>query len=182
MIPLHETTSSRTLVLMRHAKAEVGSGVMSDRLRPLTPAGRNTASAAGRRLGSDGLTPDLLIVSAAVRTRQTAERVIAGLASNSVVTVPDDQLYSATVEDLLNAIRRHCEQAEDPRIVLVIGHEPTISASVRFLASEESDPAAIAAVRIGMSTASYAVLTMSSSWASLGKNHAVVETVVSNRE
>jgi phosphohistidine phosphatase SixA len=59
------------LILMRHAEA-VGSALSGlDRDRPLSPYGRLEASAVGRALAARGLKPDLALVSAATRTRQT---------------------------------------------------------------------------------------------------------------
>ena len=54
-------TSPRTLVLMRHAKAE--GHASADELRVLAPSGRRQATAAGAAMAADGLRFDAALVS-----------------------------------------------------------------------------------------------------------------------
>ena len=71
--PTPLTPSGRTLVLMRHAKAESSpSGpIGGDIGRRLTERGRDDAAAAGRWLAEIGCVPDHALVSAAERTQET---------------------------------------------------------------------------------------------------------------
>ncbi len=71
--------TERTLVLLRHAKAETTLGVASDADRPLSSRGYADATAAGIWLGTEGLRPELVICSPARRTRQTWQAVAAAL-------------------------------------------------------------------------------------------------------
>src|SRR3954470_23041415 len=60
----------RTLVLLRHAKAETPGG-KPDFDRSLTEAGRADARAAGAWLAERGLHPQVVFCSASERTRET---------------------------------------------------------------------------------------------------------------
>ena len=71
---------TRTLVLLRHAKAEAaGSDAPDDAERPLTARGHADAAAAGAWLARHGLLPDVVICSPARRTRQTWHGVALGM-------------------------------------------------------------------------------------------------------
>ena len=66
------TNKSRRLTLIRHANAEQDSDVR-DFERPLSRKGQNEALEMARRFQERGLIPDLILASAATRTRETAE-------------------------------------------------------------------------------------------------------------
>ena len=65
----------KRLTLMRHAEARWKDAGLSDLERPLNRRGTAAAEAMARRLLELQLLPDLLLVSPAVRTRQTADIV-----------------------------------------------------------------------------------------------------------
>ena len=69
-------SESRTIIVMRHAKAEQGGP--SDFERQLTDRGMADAAAAGTWLAERGVVPDHALVSAAVRTQQTWEALADG--------------------------------------------------------------------------------------------------------
>jgi phosphohistidine phosphatase len=121
----------RQLWILRHAKAaDEGPRGRGDRDRALTDRGRHDASALGARLNAAGprldtpglVVPDLALCSAAVRTTETAELVLAGLGDR----VPLDAyrtLYEAGSGTALNLVR---EVDEHARSVMVVGHNPTM--------------------------------------------------------
>jgi phosphohistidine phosphatase len=115
---------SRTLVLLRHAKADRPVG-LSDTDRPLTDRGHADAAAAGAWLVNHGYVPDLVLCSPARRTRQTWHSVAVALAAaGSPVVRYERSLYEGSPADLVKLV-----QSVEPefRTVLVIGHNPTIS-------------------------------------------------------
>lgn len=114
----------RTLVLLRHAKADRPAGV-ADPDRPLTTRGHADAAAAGAWLFRNGLRPELVICSPAKRTRQTWHGVAVALAAGEAPAVDYDQdLYDGGVAELLAQVRK----ADDAvRTILLIGHNPSIS-------------------------------------------------------
>ena len=146
----------RRLVLLRHAKAEPGRGVVVDDRRPLALNGRKQAGRVGMALTAAGLVPDLALVSSALRTRQTWDLASAHLDGASGIELQvRDELYEASVGDVLDLLR---EVPPAMGTVLVICHEPTMAATASYLAAEGSDDAALAQVRVGVPTATYSVL------------------------
>ncbi len=122
----------RYLWILRHAKAAPGpiSGG-PDRDRPLTERGRRDATALGRRIATgepplgpaSGIAPpSVALCSAATRTRETAELVLAACEP----PVPLDafrSLYEAEPETVLTYVR---EVDEGAPAALVVGHNPTM--------------------------------------------------------
>lgn len=72
--------SQRSLVLLRHAKAEQPTSA-PDAERPLTARGHADAAAAGAWLGHGGYLPSVVVCSPAKRTRQTWHDVALGMAA-----------------------------------------------------------------------------------------------------
>src|ERR671920_1227598 len=101
----HGETVGRRLVLLRHAKAEPGGDGVGDAERPLALKGRTQASRVGTALRAAGLQPDLALVSSALRTRQTWELARAHLDHADVRTQVRDELYEASVGDVLDLLR-----------------------------------------------------------------------------
>ncbi len=167
------TPPVRHLWLLRHGKAASdapwGGG---DRERPLTARGRRDATALGKRivagepiLGMEGLRkPDLAICSAAVRTRQTADLLIAAM-GNRLPLDSYQSLYQADTDLVLQYVR---EIDEGVKGALVVGHNPTIFRLVWELiggpvddAGDGSGPDGRAALEAhGFPTCSLAVLAV----------------------
>lgn len=152
-------SGGRTLILLRHAKAEHGGG--TDHARELAPKGRRQASALGPMLRDTIGRVDLALVSSAARTRQTAEILAGGMD----ITWSDerDELYDAGRGDVLEILR---DVPASTRTVLVVGHEPTISQLARYLHDDPSDRLG-ADVRLGVSTSTACVLDVPVSWKKL---------------
>ncbi len=163
------------LVLLRHATAEP-AGTLDDPLRPLALAGRRQAAEVGTALRAAGVVPDLVLVSSAVRTRQTWDLVRAGLDVPADVARVSEDVYSAGVRSLLGLLRGLDESAGT---VLVVGHEPTVSQTAAALAGPGSDDAAVARVRVGVPTAAWSVLELDGPWAALEPDSARLLRVVS---
>jgi phosphohistidine phosphatase len=122
----------KRLTLIRHANAEQDADVR-DFERPLSRKGQNEALEMARRFQERGLAPDLILVSAATRTRETAETFAKVLGVPARLLQPDDALYLAEGDYILGAIR-----GVGPRVnhLMVIGHNPGISAAAISLAPE----------------------------------------------
>jgi phosphohistidine phosphatase len=122
--------TDQVLVIMRHAKAEQ-SPSKRDIDRALTERGRADALAGGTWLAEQEIAPGVVLCSPAIRTRGTWHGVAIGLTETldggfrapDVAYEPD--LYEAGVTAALELIRAvHA----DATTVLVIGHNPTMSA------------------------------------------------------
>lgn len=164
----------RRLVLLRHAKAESPAS-LSDEMRPLALRGRRQCADVAASLRHAALLPDAVVVSSALRTRQTWDLVRTGLGEHATDRVEvTGRLYLAGVDELLEIVR---EVDEDVTTLLVVGHEPTVSAAAAHLAGE-GDPAHLAQVRTGLPTATSAVLETQAAWAALGPGAARLLDVV----
>jgi phosphohistidine phosphatase len=102
-----------TLVLMRHAKSSWGDPAQEDHARPLNARGHDAAPRVGRWLREAGFAPTRALVSDAVRTRETWER----LGFDATPELRPD-LYLAEADRILSL----AEQAEGS--LLILGHNP----------------------------------------------------------
>ncbi len=155
---------SRTLVVMRHAKAEQAGP--TDYERPLAPRGHDEAAAIGAWLAGRGLVPDHVLVSGALRTRETWDHVRrgAGEAFAACEASPDRGLYAADVDTALDLVRLVDDAHET---VLVIAHNPTVAQLAQLLDDGEGDDEASNALALGYPTSATTVFSWSGSWADL---------------
>jgi len=118
---------------MRHAEARCKDSDLSDLERPLNRRGSAAAEAMARRLHELQLVPDLLLVSPARRTRQTAEIVARGLSIPPRRVLPEEALYLASADDVLKVV-----QGTGARVthLLVVAHNPGVSELVQRLVPE----------------------------------------------
>jgi phosphohistidine phosphatase len=114
----------RRLMLLRHAKTEIDAPSGRDRDRRLDERGHKDAAAIGGWIGQHPPFPDAVMLSPAVRTRQTWE--IAWEAMKDVVPPPQvrilPELYAADPARLLEAI--HTADADKAQQMMVVGHNP----------------------------------------------------------
>lgn len=120
----------KRLTLMRHGEARWKDAGVSDLERPLNRRGTNAAEAMARRLLELQLIPELLLVSPALRTQQTAEIVARALAVPARRVLREEALYLASAADLLKVV-----QATGPRVahLLLVAHNPGVSELVQLL-------------------------------------------------
>ncbi len=119
---------------MRHAKSSWKDPGLKDFDRPLKKRGRENAPVMARRLTRRHSLPQLILSSPAVRARQTSERVIPELGGSVQSVIYEPLLYQRDVDTLLNVIRKIDDRFSD---VLLIGHNPELTALANFLASQE---------------------------------------------
>ncbi|MDA3894454.1 MAG: hypothetical protein PF517_22560 [Salinivirgaceae bacterium] len=112
------------LILARHSYAESGTSNGSDFKRKLTPIGNEVANSQAKQLLDKGLIPNLIITSNAQRAIETT-RVFQKLLNTSCpifqVSFLYDDYTTAEFFDLVNQI------SSLHQIVLIMGHNPTIS-------------------------------------------------------
>jgi len=125
------------LLLLRHAKALRDTPGLPDRDRPLAPRGRRDAAAVRHAMRALGLVPDLILVSPAVRTRQT----LAALEPWDDTPLVEflDPLYLADAAALQAVL---ADVTETVRSVLLIGHNPGLHELARRLAGPTQSDAA----------------------------------------
>jgi phosphohistidine phosphatase len=160
----------RTLVLLRHAKAEQVPG-KPDHDRELTPQGRLDAEAAGTWLHEQGLVTELVLCSTSVRTRQTWERAAHGGAQAEFVEYCR-AVYQGGTRGVLQSIR---EEGGDVRTLLVVGHAPSLPELASILSDGQGSRAAHTAMGEGFPTSALAVLRYAGSWPELAPGDASLE-------
>lgn len=129
----------RRLILMRHAKADYPLGV-GDHERPLAARGNREAPSAGAWLVQQGIIPDYIICSDALRTRSTCAWVLSELGEKGPTPYIDSRVYSAGTAQLCSIIN---EVPDTVNTLLVIGHQPVLQELALRLASAESDEEAV---------------------------------------
>jgi len=143
----------RRLILFRHAKAEPRRAGEEDVDRPLALRGRQDAAIIGAVLASEGLKPDLALVSASRRTRETWD-CVTGAFPGARAEVSDG-LYNATVEEVMDGVEA---AADDAETVMVIGHNPGLhELAVNLLIEGGASPAVIERMSAKFPTATAAV-------------------------
>jgi phosphohistidine phosphatase len=121
--------SVRRLLLVRHAESEGPDPANSDRIRQLTAKGRKDAHALGVFMHENGILPDIVLCSPAIRTRQTFHGILESVQVN--LREYPEELYDASAGQILDWIKG---VEERHRTIMVIGHNPGIHMLVRSLA------------------------------------------------
>ncbi|GAN67535.1 SixA phosphatase family protein [Acetobacter orleanensis] len=146
---------TRRLLLLRHAEAAGPPGgdfsEQADLARALTAEGRMAASRCGAWLRANALAPDLVLCSPARRTRETLAALEPFQPPPVLPTRFCPDIYEAPPSALLACIRQASVEA---RTLLLVGHNPGISALARWLDSQAD------ALEAGFATASLAVFHM----------------------
>jgi phosphohistidine phosphatase len=159
--------ADRRLCLIRHAKTGHGS---PDIGRRLTDRGTRDARALGRWLAKNQLVPDRVLVSPALRARETWATAVRELPATPTLQI-DDRIYDNTVEDLLAAIRGIDSEV---RTLAVVGHNPSMETLADRLAGDDAGPIAIE-LRGGFATSSVAVFGVGADWTGVGRARATVQ-------
>lgn len=104
-----------TLIVLRHSKATTPLDT-PDFDRPLAGRGRKDAEKAGGELRAADLSPDQVICSPALRTRQTLD----GLGLDAPVEYAP-RVYDNDVEEILDLLRE-----QSAATLLLVGHNPSM--------------------------------------------------------
>ncbi len=151
------------LIVMRHAKAEPFAE--TDHARPLTDRGLAAAAEAGAYLRDHDLLPDHVLVSSALRTRQTWAALAESAGLDGLEACFDDALFTGSADVALETLQA---TPEDARTVLFVGHNPTAAYLCHYLDDGEGDPDAVSGLLQGFPPGALAVLEMTVPWAGLG--------------
>jgi phosphohistidine phosphatase len=179
---------TRRLILLRHAKSDWPD--VPDHDRPLAKRGRRDAPRIGRWLREHGYQPDVVVVSAATRTRQTWDLVAPELGGSPAVHF-EPRAYAASALTLLYLAQ---ELPARYHTALLIAHNPGLSDLATSLATPpEAAPATTATTSpattdpattdpaptgnglhpaLSLPTAAVAVFEFPGDWPSLTPGHA----------
>lgn len=132
----------KTLLLMRHAKSSWDEKDQDDYDRPLSKRGKKNAPHMGEMLKDEKIMPDVILASAAVRTRQTAELLMEELKYRGDICYLNS-LYLAEVETYVKEVQRI---PDEMNCAMIIGHNPGLESLLQMTTGKvESLPTAAVA-------------------------------------
>ncbi len=116
------------LILLRHAKSDWDSGVPGDFDRPLAPRGRKDAPRMGKWMRKNGIIPDIILCSPALRARETLTATNNELGVEHIVY--EDGIYGASLGALLGLIEQYSQHFGN---LMITGHNPGMDELIYFL-------------------------------------------------
>lgn len=145
----------RQLLLLRHAKTETDAPDGRDMSRRLDARGRRDSEEIGNWLAAQPATPDLVLVSTAVRAEQTWNLVERAFAAADVrpKTKHLEEIYGAGPAELLEIVRDH---GGDAQRVMVVAHNPGLH-ELAFSLTGSGDAVHRAALADNMPTSGVAI-------------------------
>jgi len=133
---------SKQLLVMRHAKSSWKETGQTDYERNLNKRGRRVAPLMGRYADEQGIRPDKIISSSAVRAKETTELFAegcGGIDSDDIRYVK--YLYLAPAEEYLDTLERY--DGENVNTLMLVGHNPGLESLIYQLGkSHETVPTA----------------------------------------
>lgn len=125
----------KIVIVVRHAKTAWSESDVKDHERVLEPQGIIDAEKLGQLLLQEGIIPDVVLASSAVRASKTAAVIVANLGLPSSIIREKDVLYNASAETILSVIQ---SVDSSKNKVMVIGHNPGISNFVSLITDGSS--------------------------------------------
>ncbi|MDH3748799.1 MAG: histidine phosphatase family protein [Gammaproteobacteria bacterium] len=120
----------KTLTIVRHAKSSWKNPGLGDRERPLNKRGERDAPIMGSRIAEAGIRPSLIVSSPAVRAWTTARIVARELTYPLEFLQREDELYLASVNDILDVI---IAQDSGFNSLMIVGHNPGFTDFANYL-------------------------------------------------
>jgi phosphohistidine phosphatase len=161
----------RLLFILRHAKSSWDDTGLPDYERPLAPRGEKAAVRIAEHMRSEGIAPELVLCSTALRARQTLAALLPALPGDVEVRL-EDELYGAGLDGLLARLREVDDSVE---AVLVIGHNPTLHALALALTGRGD-------ALDRFPTGALATVVLAGPWGELGKGTGELDGFVVPRE
>lgn len=124
----------KTLIVVRHSKAETAANGQKDIERILNEKGLNEASQMGNRLFQMELCIDAIVTSPANRAHQTATLIAIQLNLEKKMIIISPNIYNASVRVLLNEI---CALNDAYQTVVLCGHNPDLSYLAEKMTNQE---------------------------------------------
>ncbi len=149
------------LYLLRHADAAWVHDAGNDFTRRLSELGHEQAERRAEWLALQSVKPDAVLCSSAIRTRETLQLLSPKVALQTDKISYCDEIYDATVDDLLSLIQA---VPAATRRLLLVGHNPSISELISKLTGKPA---------IALATAGFAHLqTAEESWQQIASSRA----------
>ena len=124
------------LLILRHGKSNWKTGD-SDFYRPLKNRGKRNAQQMGCWLAQQGLTPDIIIASPAVRALSTAEKASKAMGKDTSLITTVQTIYAAGLGDLLHVLSK---LPDKHKRVMLVGHNPGLEDLLLYLVKKVNVP------------------------------------------
>jgi len=154
---------SRYLLLLRHAKSAWDTGAATDFDRPLANRGERDAPNMGRWLKKQGLVPDIVISSPALRANQTSEAACRKMGIKQKKINWDNRVYAAVTSELLEVLKGY---KKNPKTLMMVGHNPGLEDLLIYLVGQDIQMPPDGKL---MPTAAAAYVEMPDNWKDLKK-------------
>ena len=122
------------LYVMRHAKSSWAAPGARDFDRELNERGILDLEKISARIKTSEYRPELILCSAAVRTRLTLQGIIDAMSPSPKIEYTE-KLYSSGLEDYMRLL----QELDGPKSVMVIGHNPMCGSLASSLAGSGDD-------------------------------------------
>jgi phosphohistidine phosphatase len=166
----------KRLYLLRHAKSSWKQSGVPDHDRPLARRGRRAATTMAAHLREQGIAPELVLCSTALRARETFDGIEPALGTPVVRFEPE--LYGASPDVLLDRLHKVDDAIGS---VMLIGHNPSLELLALDLARPEEP--AVRELAAKYPTAALATLVVAEgSWRTLGHGTAELTGFVRPRD
>lgn len=123
----------KRLILIRHAKSDWENTGLKDFDRPLNSRGHRVAPRMGLFLKENGIQPEKIFTSTAVRALTTTEYISEQLGLEEHV-VENEELYQASARKLLAEITTTDNKLE---AIAFVGHNPDLTYFIEYVTGEE---------------------------------------------
>lgn len=163
------------LLLLRHAKSSHKDRGLKDYDRPLAGRGRKDCRRMGKWMLENGIVPDLVISSPALRADQTAKRVCKriGVAEQDIQW--EEKVYDANARTVLKLLT---EVSEDVGSVMVVGHHEALESIILRMSKWSEIPADPKLIP----TAGLAILEFDGPWSTIKKNDSHLKSITRPRD
>lgn len=123
----------KTLTLIRHAKSDWSYAELMDFDRPLNPRGKRDAPEMGKRLSKRSEIPQLIYLSASVRTVETMDLLAETANWQDIDRITKDWLYLASPQEYIRTIEKMHDEVDH---LCICGHNPTITSIINYYSGE----------------------------------------------
>jgi len=136
----------KQLLIVRHAKSSREEPDLDDHDRPLNKRGQRDAPRMGRLLRDEGLVPECIISSTALRARTTAERMARSCGYDKKLRLTR-WLYLADTGECLRLLR---ETSPEYGSLMLVGHNPGLEELVEHLSGRAASMPTAAVAQISL--------------------------------
>jgi len=154
---------SKSLVIIRHAKAVDADSIINDFERTLNDKGRKNAQSLGTLLLEKGLKLDFILTSSALRTLETAQIIAKLFKMDSKQLDKKEEMYSCHIHDLMTIVHG---LNKDFSTVALVGHNPIISDFASYLTGKSMEFATSGFAKVDFEV---------DSWALIDKNNGIID-------